>query len=64
MAPSTAPSVPALLLERIAKSPDAVAFLTPTDSPTWKTMSWKDFGERVRNVACGLRALGIGSEQR
>ncbi|MBS2025049.1 MAG: long-chain fatty acid--CoA ligase [Deltaproteobacteria bacterium] len=64
MESSNAQSVGALLLERISKTPDSVAFLTPSEGSSWKPMSWKDFGERVRNVACGLRALGVKNEER
>ncbi len=61
--PATSRNVSELLLERIAATPDAEAFLTP-DGAGWSGITWKQFGDRVRNVACGLRALGLGAEER
>jgi len=63
MSTSTARNVSELLLERIAATPDAEAFLEP-EGAGWRGSTWKQFGERVRNVACGLRALGLVAEQR
>jgi long-chain acyl-CoA synthetase len=60
---ANARSVPDLLLQRIAASPGAQAFLTP-EGGGWKSWTWQQFGERVRNVACGLRALGLAEEDR
>ncbi len=63
---ANARSVPDLLLQRIAATPDQQAFLSPPvekDGP-WKPWTWRQFGERVRNVACGLRALGLTEEDR
>src|SRR5687767_12875326 len=52
-----------MLLSRIASTPDAGAFQYP-EGTGWKTLSWREVGARVRDVACGLRALGLDSEQR
>ena len=60
---TTARSVSELLLERIAATPEAEAFLAPEDGG-WRGTTWKQFGERARNVSCGLRALGLLPEQR
>ena len=59
----TARSVPEMLLARIAATPDAEAYQF-WDGATWKSLTWKAFGERVRAIACGLRALGLADEQR
>lgn len=40
-----------------AIDPDAVALRTPGDA---HTMTWRDYADRVRKVAAGLGALGIG----
>jgi long-chain acyl-CoA synthetase len=48
---------------RVAATPDRDAFLYPTD-PGWARYTWKEAGDRVRAIACGLHALGVGLEQR
>ena len=52
-------SIPALLRDRIAATPDAAAYLVPSDDG-WTSLSWRDVGERVRGLALGLAALGAG----
>ena len=59
----SARTIPELLLSRVASTPAASAFLHP-DGDSWSTVSWQQLGERVRAVACGLRALGLRMEQR
>jgi long-chain acyl-CoA synthetase len=56
-------TVPELLLHRIKASPDANAYSYPVGSG-WKQVSWKQFGEHVKQIAMGLRALGMENEQR
>jgi long-chain acyl-CoA synthetase len=56
-------SVPELVLNRVAKSPDREAFSYP-DNSGWKHVTWRQFGEKVRQVAMGLRALGLKDEER
>jgi long-chain acyl-CoA synthetase len=56
-------SVPEMLLHRIASSPDSEAYQFP-DGAGWKTLTWRQVGERVRDVASGLRALGLKAEER
>jgi long-chain acyl-CoA synthetase len=57
-------SVPEMLLSRIASTPDAEAYQFPEGASGWRTLTWRQLGERVRDVACGLRALGLEDEQR
>ncbi|MFZ5471710.1 MAG: AMP-dependent synthetase/ligase [Myxococcota bacterium] len=52
-----------MLLHRIASTPDAVAFEYPVDH-AWKTLTWRQVGERVRDIASGLGALGLTGEER
>ncbi len=52
-----------MLLHRIATTPDADAFQYP-DGQGWKTLTWRQFGERVRHVASGLKDLGLKAEER
>jgi long-chain acyl-CoA synthetase len=56
-------SVAEMFLERAKMSADRPAFQYPVDSG-WKSLTWKQTAERVKNVAAGLRALGIENEQR
>lgn len=56
-------SVPELFLRRVASTPDAEAFSAP-DGGSWRRLSWAQVGEQVRDIGCGLRALGLEPEQR
>lgn len=53
-----------MFLHRVASTPDSEAFSFPDLDDRWKTVRWRDVGERVRSWAGGLRALGIGLEDR
>jgi long-chain acyl-CoA synthetase len=59
----SAPSVPQMLLRRVEATPDAPAFLHPVGDG-WKTLDWRQTGERVRAIACGLLSLGLAPEER
>jgi long-chain acyl-CoA synthetase len=71
MASSTAPeelkrntkSIAELFLRRVADSPDREAFRYPV-ADEWRSMTWKQAGERARAIAGGLKALGLGREDR
>jgi long-chain acyl-CoA synthetase len=52
-----------MFLRRIAATPDRDAFLFPTE-PGWGRYTWREAGERVRAIACGLRSLGVDLEAR
>lgn len=58
-----APSVAHLFLRRVAATPDAEAFRYPLDH-SWESVTWRQVGERVHNIAGGLIALGIAPEDR
>ncbi|MDQ3262809.1 MAG: long-chain fatty acid--CoA ligase [Myxococcota bacterium] len=60
---SSPQTVSELFLDRIAKTPNAEAFQFPAGGG-WKSITWKETGEKVRQIACGLRALGVSAEQR
>ncbi len=59
----SAKTIPELLLARLSATPDGTAYSYPVGSG-WKTVSWKQFGEQVKQVSMGLRALGLQNEQR
>ncbi|BBZ49077.1 long-chain fatty acid--CoA ligase [Mycobacterium heidelbergense] len=58
-----APSVARMLLDRVSASPHAEAFRYPQDHH-WESVTWRQVGERVENIAGGLIALGIAPEDR
>jgi long-chain acyl-CoA synthetase len=57
-------SVADMLLARVAATPDAEAFRFQPENKGWVSRSWKQLGEEVRALACGLRDLGLKDEQR
>ena len=56
-------SLPQMLLDRVAATPDALAYRFP-HGDGWAELTWAQTLERVRAIACGLIALGIGVEDR
>ena len=56
-------SVPDMFMHRVKETPDRRAFQFPVGDD-WRWMTWKETAERVRAIACGVRALGIEGEQR
>jgi long-chain acyl-CoA synthetase len=52
-------NVPELFLDRVGRTPDAVAFSHPAPDGSWGTLSWEQTEQRVRAIASGLRALGF-----
>ena len=52
-----------MFLDRVAASPDKEAFRSP-DGEGWTSITWQETADRVKNLAAGLLALGITSEQR
>ncbi|MEV4396371.1 long-chain fatty acid--CoA ligase [Nonomuraea sp. NPDC049607] len=56
-------SIPSLLRDRIAATPDAEAYRVPSGD-AWTSLSWREVGERVRGLALGLSGLGAGPGRR
>ncbi|NPC98372.1 long-chain fatty acid--CoA ligase [Nocardioides sp. zg-DK7169] len=59
-----APNIAVQFLDRVAKSPDVEAFRYPRPDETWESVTWRQTGEQVRELAAGLLSLGLESEQR
>ena len=59
-----APNIAVQFLERVAKSPEVEAFRFPRPDETWESVTWRQTGDRVQELAAGLLALGLESEQR
>jgi len=56
-------SVAQLFLRRIQDTPDREAYRYPVGEE-WRSMTWRQAGERVKAIAAGLIALGLDREQR
>jgi long-chain acyl-CoA synthetase len=50
-----------LFLDRVGRTPDALAFTSP-EGTGWRKLTWADTEARVRAVASGLRAIGLEPE--
>lgn len=57
-------SFPEMFLHRVSSTPDSDALYYPDAQDAWQTLKWREVGERVRAIACGLRSLGLSLEQR
>jgi long-chain acyl-CoA synthetase len=57
------PSIAQMFLDRVKASPDKEAFRSP-DGEAWKSITWQETADRVKNLAAGLLSLGITSENR
>src|SRR3954454_13310879 len=57
------PNFAQLFLDRVAKSSALEAYRFPKGN-SWESVTWKETGDRVSNLAAGLLSLGIQSEQR
>jgi long-chain acyl-CoA synthetase len=71
MATSTAPeelvrkttSIPQAFLARIAASPDREAYRFPVNDE-WRSLTWRQAGDRVKAIAAGLRSYRLAREDR
>ncbi|MFL6144729.1 MAG: AMP-dependent synthetase/ligase [Labedaea sp.] len=54
--PASGTTLCAAFQDRIARTPDEVALRTPGDAVS---ITWRQYGERVRRIATGLAALGV-----
>ena len=52
-----------MFLSRVAKTPDREAYRYP-DGNGWTSLTWRQVAEKVKAIACGLRSLGLGDEER
>ncbi len=59
----TTTSLPQAFLERCARSPEREAYRYPVGDD-WRSLTWKQAGERVRAIAAGLLSLGLDREAR
>ncbi|WP_043639150.1 AMP-dependent synthetase/ligase [Nonomuraea candida] len=52
-------SIPSLLRDRVAATPDAEAYRVPSGAG-WTSLTWREVGERVRTLSLALAGLGAG----
>jgi long-chain acyl-CoA synthetase len=57
------PNVGRMFLDRVAETPASEAYRYP-DGPGWESVTWRETGDRVIEIAAGLVALGVAPEQR
>ncbi|MEO8842549.1 MAG: long-chain fatty acid--CoA ligase [Kofleriaceae bacterium] len=56
-------SIAQLFAKRVHDTPDREAFRFPVGE-NWRSMTWRQTGERVKAIAAGLVSLGLQREQR
>ena len=56
-------SIPQLLSRRVHDTPDREAYRYPVGDQ-WRSMTWRQSGERIKAIAAGLLSLGLEREQR
>ena len=58
------PNVAVQFLDRVKASPSSEAYRYPEADGSWPSLTWAQAGDRVRQLASGLLALGVEREQR
>jgi long-chain acyl-CoA synthetase len=58
-----AKSTAQMLMQRVQETPDRESLRYPVGDD-WRSMTWRQVGERVKSIAAGLLALGLQREQR
>jgi long-chain acyl-CoA synthetase len=56
-------SLPQLLMQRVQDTPDREAYRYPVGNG-WRSMTWRQAGERIKAIAAGLLSLGLHREER
>ncbi|HEY1558740.1 MAG TPA: long-chain fatty acid--CoA ligase [Kofleriaceae bacterium] len=56
-------SIAQLFAKRVHDTPEREAYRYPVGS-AWRSMTWRQAGERVKAIAAGLLSLGLSREQR
>ncbi len=57
-------SVPKMFRHRVTATPNTEAFRYPNAGGGWDSVTWRQVGDRVDDVAAGLISLGINPEDR
>lgn len=56
-------SVAEMFHHRVHSTPDGDAYYY-RKAGAWRTMQWREVGVRARNIACGLRSMGMADDDR
>jgi long-chain acyl-CoA synthetase len=56
-------SIAQLFAQRVSQTPDREAYRYPVGE-SWRSMTWRQSGERVKAIAAGLLSLGLHREER
>ena len=62
--PTSFTSFSSMFLHRIEATPNNIAYRFPDTNENWHQITWKETGDKVREISGGLCAMGIESEQR
>ncbi len=62
--PKPMATLPEVINFRLNKTPNGEAFRFPRPDESWGSLTWKQVGEDINNIAAGLIDLGIGLENR
>ena len=62
--PTPPASLSKMFIDRITSTPSREAFRAPAEGDTWRSLTWKETGDDVFELAAGLISLGIEHEQR
>jgi long-chain acyl-CoA synthetase len=52
------------ILDRVAATPDRLAYRYPTPDGDWGAMTWREAGDEMRTLGAGLVSLGLQPEDR
>jgi long-chain acyl-CoA synthetase len=62
--PRHAPTLAHSILDRVAATPDRLAYRYPTPDGDWGAMTWREAGDEMKTLAAGLISLGLQPEDR
>jgi long-chain acyl-CoA synthetase len=62
--PAHAPTLAHSILDRVAATPDRLAYRYPTPDGDWGSMTWREAGDEMTALAAGLISLGLQPEDR
>ncbi len=62
--PRHAPTLAQSILDRVAATPDRLAYRYPTPDGDWGAMTWREAGDEMRTLGAGLVSLGLQPEDR
>ncbi len=62
--PPSSPTLSQLILDRVARTPEAPALGSPNPDGTWRVRTWREAGQEMVTLAAGLLALGLKPEER